>query len=443
MGYNRRAFGSAILIAALVVGLMAVAHAAPAAPNEVLTWNEMATKVVAANGQGPVQVTRTLAMVQAAVHDALNAIDRRYAAYYFEGPGGADASPDAAVAAAAHTVLVGVIPSFGTPAQRVTALAMVEEAYMSALSRMPSNAAKSKGVAVGRAAGAAMLALRKDDGATRDAPYTPGTGPGRWRPHPHPDPPNPPVADQAMARGFAPSAFPGWGNVTPFTLLSASQYWLPGPPALTSEAYARDYNEVKRLGGQVSTERTPEQTEIARFWFQGAPAWHRIARVVAQERGLDARDSARALALMSLSMADGYIAGFKIRYVYDLWRPVTAIREGDTDGNDATVGDPTWNSLQNTPAVSEYPSTMSLNSGAAAAALAGALGTDQVAFKVTSGPPFADITRSFTSFSQAAQEAADSRVYAGIHFPTACKDGLILGRKVADRTVALYLQPVK
>jgi PAP2 superfamily len=142
---------------------------------------------------------------------------------------------------------------------------------------------------------------------------------------------------------------------------------------------------------------------------------------------------------MSLAMADGYIAGFKIRYVYDFWRPVTAIREGDTDGNDATVGEPSWNSLQNTPSVSDYPSTMSLISGAAAATLAGALGTDQVAFSVTSGPPFADITRSFTSFSQAARESADSRVYAGIHFRTACEDGLVLGRKIGQRTVALYL----
>jgi hypothetical protein len=146
---------------------------------------------------------------------------------------------------------------------------------------------------------------------------------------------------------------------------------------------------------------------------------------------------------MHLAMADGYIAGFKIRYVYDFWRPVTAIREGGTDGNDATAGDPTWNSLQNTPAVSDYPSTMSLISGAAAPVLAGVLGTDQVSFSVTSGPPFKDITRAYTSFSQAARESADSRVYAGIHFRTACEDGLTLGRKIGERAVAMYLQPVK
>jgi hypothetical protein len=434
---------SAILHGILGVWLLAMAFVPLAAANEVLKWNETALKAVAAGGQNSIQVTRTMAMVQGAVHDALNAINRRYAAYSFEEPGAAGASPDAAVATAAHTVLVGVLPSFGTPAQKVAALAIVEDAYLAALSHVSDPSAKMNGVTVGRAAGAAMLTLRKDDGALRDAPYTPGTGPGKWRPHPNPDPPNPPIANAELARGYAPALLPGWGNVTPFTLLSAAQFWLPGPPALTSEAYAKDYNEIKSLGGQASTARTADQTEVARFWFEGAPAWYRIARTVAETRTLDAWDSARLLGLTSLAMADGFITGFKIRYVYDLWRPVTAIREGDTDGNPATAGDASWNSLQNTPNVSEYPSTQSTFSGAAAAVLAGILGTDQVAFTITSGPPFADIKRSFTNFSQAARESADSRVYAGIHFRTSCDDGLALGRKIGQRALALYLQPVK
>jgi hypothetical protein len=325
----------------------------------------------------------------------------------------------------------------------VAALALAEEAYAASLARVPDGAARNRGVAVGRAAGAAMLSLRKDDGATRDAPYTPGTGPGKWRPHPNPVPANPPIANPDLARGYASSALPGWGNVTPFTLLSASQFWIAGPPPLTSEAYARDYNEIKAVGGKVSAGRTPEQTEIARFWFEGPPAWNRIARAVASARPLDPTDSARLLALMNLAMADAYIAGFKIRYVYDLWRPITAIREGDVDGNDATAGDPTWDSHQNTPAVSDYPSTQSTFSGAAAVALARALGADHVSFSVTSGKPFDGITRSFTSFSQAARESADSRVYAGIHFRSACEDGLVLGRKIGGRAAGLYLQPAR
>jgi hypothetical protein len=424
---------------ALAVILLAMALQ-PAAANEVLKWNETAAKVATAGGQNVIQSTRTIAMVQGAVHDALNAITPRYAAYYFEGSATAGAAPDAAVAAAAYTVLAGVIPSFGAPPQKAEALAQVEAAYRAALNAVNDETARTRGVAVGTTAGEAMLALRKDDGATRSAPYTPSTAPGRWRPHPNPDPPNPPIKDPKLAPGMAASVLPGWGNVTPFTMLSTSQFWLPGPPALNSAAYARDFNEVKNIGGQVSTLRTPEQTEIARFWFEGPSAWYRITRAAAEARGLDQWDSARLLGLVSMAMADGFISGFKIRYVYDLWRPVTAIREADTDGNDATVADASWNGLQNTPAVSDYPSTQSIFSGAASVVLASVLG-DQVPIAVTSGPPFANIKRSFTSFSQAARESADSRVYAGIHFRTACEDGLALGRKIGVRTAAMYLQP--
>ena len=440
MTRGARMLGITVLVAVMAV-LSSPAFSQPAG-NAIVQWNETTMNVIDANGQIAVQSTRTLAMVHAAAHDALNAINRRYDAYYFEGPGDAGASPDAAVAAAAHTVLVGVIGGFGSPAQKGAALALVEQAYAAALAKVTDGPGRNKGVSVGRAAGAAMLALRKDDGATRDAPYTPGMGPGKWRPHPNTTPPNPPIANPDVARGYAPSILPGWGNVTPFTLLSSSQYWLPGPPALTSPTYARDFNEIKGIGGRVSTVRTPEQTEIARFWFEGPVAWNRIGRAVAASKNLDAWDSARLLALLNLAMADSYIAGFKIRYVYDFWRPVTAIREGDNDGNDATVGDPTWDSHQNTPAVSDYPSTQSTFSGAAAVALAGVLG-DQVGFTVTSGKPFEGITRSFTSFSQAARESADSRVYAGIHFRSACEDGLVLGRKIGQRVVVLYLQPVR
>ena len=427
----------------VIISLWAPTLAPPALANEVVQWNETTMKAIAANGQNNIVSTRTLAMVQVAVHDALNAISRRYDAYYFEEPGDPAASPDAAVAAAAHTVLAGVVGSYGTPAQKGATFALVDQAYATSMARVTDGAGRNKGVAVGRAAGAAILALRKDDGAFRDAPYTPGVGPGRWRPHPNPVPPNPPIANPDLARGYLPSSVPGWGNVTPFTLLSASQYWLPGPPALTSPTYARDFNEVKNIGGKVSAIRTDDQTQIARFWFEGPGAWNTIARAVATTRGLDARDSARVLALMNIAMADAYIAGFKIRYEYDLWRPVTAIREGDHDGNDATAGDPAWDSHQNTPAVSDYPSTQSTFSAAAAVTLASALGGDQATFTVTSGKPFEGITRSFTSFSQAARESADSRVYAGIHFRSACEDGLALGRKVGQRAATLYLQPAK
>src|SRR5512145_3238404 len=259
-----------LVVAAVVTALIA----SPAVANEVLKWNETTVKATIAGGQNPVQQTRTVAMVQAAVHDALNAIRPRYAAYYFEGPAATGAMPEAAVAAASRTVLTAVIPMFGGPPQRAEALALVEEAYRTALAGMKDGKAKQAGIAAGQAAGEAMLALRKDDGATRSAPYTPASGPGRWRPHPNPEPANPPIKDAQLAPGFAPSVLPGWGNVAPFTLLSASQFWLPGPPALSSPKYTRDFNEVKSVGGQVSTVRTTEQTEIARFWFEGPSAWY-------------------------------------------------------------------------------------------------------------------------------------------------------------------------
>jgi hypothetical protein len=429
------------LVTGILTAWFVVAVAGTAAANEVAAWNETTVNAIAANGQNNIVSSRTLAMVQGAVHDALNAIDRRYQAYYFEGPADQTSSPDAAVAAAAQTVLVGVIGGFGTPAQKGAALALVEQAYATSMARVTDAAARNRGVAAGRAAGAAMLTLRKEDGATRDAPYTAGMGPGRWRPHPNPVPANPPIANADLARGYAASSMPNWGNVTPFTLLSASQYWLPGPPALTSATYARDFNEVKSLGGKVSTARTADQTEIARFWFEGPGVWNSIARAAAASRNLDARDSARVLALMNLAMADAYISGFKIRYVYDLWRPVTAIREGDHDGNDATAGDPAWDSHQNTPAVSDYPSTQSTFSAAAAAVLVHLLGGDKTSIIVASGKPFEGIKRSFSSFTQAARESADSRIYAGIHFRSACEDGLALGQRIGQRAAALYLLP--
>jgi len=199
-------FDSARPIAGFVFCLTAVLATSQAAANEIAQWNETTMKAIAANGQNNLVSTRTLAMVQVAVHDALNAISRRYDAYYFEGPADPAASPDAAVAAAAHTVLVGVVGSFGTPAQRIETLALVDQAYAASIARVTDGPARNKGVTVGRAAGAAILALRKDDGATRDVPYIPGMGPGKWRPHPNPVPANPPIANPEMARGYLPTA---------------------------------------------------------------------------------------------------------------------------------------------------------------------------------------------------------------------------------------------
>lgn len=431
-----------LLLAAAVV---VVIGGTTAAADEVLDWNVTTLEVAAAGGQTiAVPLSRTLAMVHLAIHDALDSIDRRYEPYVHHGRAEPGAEPPAAIAAAARDVLASVIPSYGTPAQRTKATEILDKAYASALTRLPEGPTKNHGIAAGQAAAATLLGLRKNDGAFAPSRYTPGSAPGQWRPHPNPVPANPPLADPVMAAGNLPAILPQWAHVTPFTMLTPSHFRLPPPPALTGETYARDYNEVKRVGGKNSTVRTPEQSEIVRYWYEGSPqGWNRIARVIAGQRGLDRWEHARLFALVNAAMADGFIAGADTRYFYDFWRPVTAIRAGNTDGNDATEPDPTWETYVNTPPLPDYPSTHSVLGAAAAAVMARFFGADQIAFTMTSGAPFAGITRSFTSLSQAAQENANSRVWAGIHFRSACQGGLALGENIGRHAFAHHLQPYR
>ncbi len=431
-------------LAAAGLGLMALASLAvprEAAANEVLDWSIAGFEAAAMGGQNPVVTSRTMAMVHLAVHDALNTIRRRNEPYLYEGERQPSADAGAAIAAAARDVLVGVIPAWGKPEQRAKALAIVEDAFTAAIAKVPDGPSKKQGITVGRAAAAAMLAARKTDGSNLPSSYAPAAAPGKWRPHPNPLPANPPIADAAVAVGNWPAVLPQWGNVEPFTMATPWQFRLPGPPPLASTQYARDYEEVKLLGAKTSTVRTPEQSEMARYWYEGsADGWSRIARMAAAGRGLDRWDNARLLALVNTAIADGFIAGFDTRYLYDLWRPITAIRAADTDGNDATAADPAWESYLNTPSTPDYPSTHSVAGGAASAVLSRVFGKDEVAFQMTSGPPFAGITRSFKSFSQAAKENANSRVYAGIHFRSACRDGIKLGEQIGRRAFAHFLQ---
>jgi membrane-associated phospholipid phosphatase len=412
--------------------------------DEVSDWNIAGLDIAIAGGQNPIVHSRTLAMMHLAIHDALNAIDRRYEPYIYEGRAEPNAAPGAAVAAAARDVLNGVMPSWGNAEQRAKALTVLESTYTAALAKVPDGLSKNHGIAAGQAAALAMLTARKNDQASASVTYTPGTAPGQWQPTPNPGPPNPPIAIPAMAAGNQPAMLPQWATVTPFTMAAPWQFRLSGPPALTSTPYARDYDEVRRLGGKTSTERTAAQVEVAKFWYESSPVgWSRVARVVGAQRGLDRWDNARVLALVNAVIADGYIAGADTRYLYNFWRPVTAIRAGDTDGNDATAPDPTWESFMNTPPLPDYPSTHSVAGGAASAVLARFFGTDQVSFSMASGPPFAGITRAFASFSQASQENADSRVYSGIHFRSACQDGIKQGEQIGRRAFAQYLQPYK
>jgi hypothetical protein len=414
-----------------------------AAVDPVSSWNSVAVQATVTAGENGVVSSRTLAIAQAAVHDALNAIDARYERYAFMGSAPPGASADAAIAAAARDALVGTISvgalpfaGFGSPAAQANAVAQVDAAYAAALAGIPDSQSKTDGIAIGQAAAAAILALRSTDHATTLVTYTPGTEPGDWQPTPNPVPFDPPAAADLL-----PAVLPGWGHVTPFVLLRSSQFEPNGPPRLTGKQYAGEYNEVKAIGEKNSATRTAEQTSIARFWYEGSPAgWSRIARVVAESRGLDSWDTARLLALVNLAMADGFIAGFETKYAVNFWRPVTAIRAGDTDGNDETAADPAWSTLLNTPAIPDYTSTHSVLGGAAAEVLRRFFDDDGVPFTTTSGVPFAGLTRSFASFSQAAIENGESRIYAGIHFRSAVEEGIKQGNKIGGFVFTHALQ---
>lgn len=425
----------------LLLLLVVLAWPATARADAILRWNETAVRAATAAGLensfgcvDPLHESRMYAMTHVAVHDALNAIERRFEPYAFHGRASGRTSAVAAAAAAARSVLVALLPQLPadpllglTPAAGVD---VVEEAYAAELAAIPEGPAKQRGVAVGEAAAAAILALRSADGSDAtflDFGYVPGGEPG----------------DFQFIPGYPLfAAAPGWGNVTPFVLRSSSQFRPRRPYDVRSKKYAADFNEVKSLGALNSTTRTGEQAEIAMFWVEGSPVgWNRIARIVSRRAGLDLWEHARLFALLNLASADAYIADFANKYLYEFWRPITAIRAADTDGNPQTIADPLWDSLVPSPPAPDHPSGHSGQGAAMAEVLARFFG-DSVRFRTTSAT-LPGVTRSFSSFSEAAQENADSRIYIGFHFRLATIEGLELGRKIGRATYRHELRPIK
>jgi hypothetical protein len=373
-------------------------HGSAPPENEVLRWNRIATDALAAAGTDPITESRTLAIVQISVHDALNTIEARDATYTTGAAPAAGASPEAAVAAAAHDALLQLFPS---------AKATLDEELARSLAKVADGDARTRGTDLGRRSAAATLAARAHDGSELHVDVPAGTTPGAYRPTP-PD--------------ETPAWMGQWGDVTPFALRSSDQFRPEPPPAVDSALALRDVEQVHTIGGQDSTARTEEQSEIARFWYENSPqGWNRIARNVAQAREIDAWDSARLLALVNIAMADGFIAGFEAKYHYLFWRPATAIRAS---------GDGDWLSYLVTPPVPDHPSTHTVLGAAAATVLARFFESDYVPFEMTSGAPYPGITREFWSFSEAAQENGASRVLAGLHFPSAVRAGYRLGEEV-------------
>jgi hypothetical protein len=442
-----------VLTLVLIFALASTAHAArggSAGADAVIAWNanagEAAIAACISPIEDPLHESRMYAMTHVAIHDALNAIDRRSHPYAWDGRAKRRTSPDAAVAGAARDVLVALLNEITDPFPPecgIAGVASVEADYEAALGAIPDGRAKTRGIEVGQAAAAAILAGRAADGS--DTPlivtdYEQGTAPGEWR----------------FTPGFDFAFAPGWADVTPFVLRDSSQF-RPGPPyALTQRKYTADFNEVKRLGGDGITtpsERTADQTEIARFWLESSPLqWNRIARSVAARAGLDLWESARLFALLNLALADGYIGTFETKFqAYNYWRPVTAIQLADTDGNPDTDADPNWTPLAPTPPIPDYDSGHSVEGGAAAQVLKRFFGTDRVRFETcsltlppgsTCGDP-TPVFRSYSSFSQAREENGLSRILVGYHFRKAVKEGIDHGRKIGNRAVNRFLRPVR
>ena len=441
-----------VSLSVLLVSFIAVApapQAAAEAADAVTTWNAhagvAATAACLTPLNNPLHESRIYAMMHVAVHDAVNAIDRRSRPYAFDGEAEPGASPDAAVAAAARDVLVALIAQLPLelhPQACIDAgVASVEAAYAAALAAIPGGQAKALGIAVGRAAAAAILGLRANDGAV--GPFLNFACPQDTQPGEYQCTPGTPFI-----------VFERWEHVVPFVLEHSSQY-RPGPPyKVEDKKYTEDFNEIKTLGGDDITTpsaRTPDQTEIALFWLESSPLkWNRIARTVSADRGLDLWENARLFGLLNMALADGYIAMVDSKNYYNYWRPITAVRTADTDGNPDTTGDPTWTPLVPTPPNQDYVSGHSIEGGAGAEVLKQFFGSDQVSFddcseSLPAGSTCSDATpilRSYTSFSEAAAENAYSRILVGYHFRKSVEEGIKYGSKIGQRAVNLYLRPV-
>ena len=413
---------SLVIIALSLFGGIA---AGPAHADAVVDWNEIAQPAIAAGRPGPIGAMDS-ALVQVAVHDAVQAIDKRFEPYHVEVKG-AHGSRAAAAAAAAHGVLVGIYP-----AQAAT----LDATYFNYLAT--HGLTGDPGLLVGEKVAAGILPLRRTDPVPLPPPFTGGTGIGQWRPTPSflGSPPAPPSG--------APMAVHWLAGFDPFTLTSPTRFRADPPPALTSERYRKDYDEVKKLGSFGSTDRTPEQKDIAYFYSENFLAqWNRALRGIATKHLRRSGDSARLFALANMSVADALISSWESKKFYNVWRPITAINEGDNDGNPGTVGDPTWQSLINNPNYPDYTSGANNVTGAMTRTLSLFFNRDRMTFEVTSLAPLAiQKTRVYNRFSEAADDVVDARIYLGIHFRFADTAARKQGQRVAEWAFNHFLLPL-
>ncbi len=387
-----------------------------AAADGVSEWNEKTIAVSAQAKELPAAASRTVAIVHIAMFDAINSVEGRYSPYRFKVAAPSGSSPEAAGVAAAHAVLLKLFPE-----QK----ADLDAAFAASLAKIPDGSGKPAGMSVGEDVAAKILVLRASDGADAPNSYRPVTAPGVY-----------------ISTALPISA--QWGHLTPWVIEHSSQFRPAPPPPLTSSVWASDYNEIKDLGNKKSTIRTPEQTDISRFWTLAGPAsWEPIVRHLASAPGRTLLQNARLFALVGLATADAYIAVFEAKYAYQFWRPITAIRNGDIDGNDATSRVPDWEPTIDTPLHPEYPCAHCITSAAARAVLESEFGAGPIPVFTMTSPTAPGVTRTWTSVKDWADEVSAARIYGGIHYRNSTVVGQTMGKKIGELAVKNYLKPIQ
>ena len=409
-----RVVRGSLFVAFVSVINLGLSIAIPASADVVTDWNNAALDAIRADRTAPPIASRSLAIVHVAIYDAVNGIPRTHEPYLVPSAVPASASRVAAATAAAHQTLVSLFPNHTST---------FDALHATILAGIPNGPQKAHGITWGEFVATQILAARANDGSNAIVQPPGGSGPGVWIPTPP---------------AFLPYLLPQWGFVVPFAMTSSSQFRPPGPPSLDSQQYAADYEEVKQLGAAMGSTRTADQTEIALFWADGAGTetppghWNSIAQIIATTRGNTLEENARLFALLNIAMGDAAICSWDAKYTYHFWRPVTAIAFAEPQLN--------WMSFIVTPPFPDYTSGHSTVSAAAATVLPLFFGTEDLPF-TTGSDSLPGVYRSFSTCQDAADEAALSRIYGGIHFRSASEDGLQAGSSIGEWTVTHYLLP--
>jgi PAP2 superfamily len=404
----------------LYKGLFAVALIGAAPPvfaNVITDWDEKAVAVVTP-GFGvpsPYPAQRMMGIVHAAMFDAVNSIERRYRPYLVQLPAEPTTSKEAAAAAAAAAVLASI--DLKTADEMKVAIATY-------LRSIPDGVAKTDGVKLGEAVAAKVLEARIKDGADAPDDYRPRTSPGVYVPTA--------ITLSSM-----------WPKMKPFAMTTPSQFRPIPPILLEGEEWAKDYNELRDYGGRISTKRTAQQTEIARFWLVGPPiSYHPFVRGLVIAKQMSVIDSARFMALVAVGLNDAIIAVLDAKYHYNFWRPITAIRNGDTDGNPATDREATWQPIADTPMHPEYPCAHCVQAGAVAGVVKAVLGTEDIPEIATTSPTAPGVTRRWTNMTAFTEEVSNARIWAGFHYRFSTRVGTDMGLQIGEYVVKSVMQPV-